>query len=582
MLTLYVDIAQCVIFLSYFVISCIVGYVYSRHKHYIDSRGNRMLSVTACLFLMLCALTHLFSLQGSEPPEILLFLCALVSFASAVCTVYSFRGLDDYLRQRVAIMQLMKEEVITNLTKGYDLKVVVSKNAIVSGVAGSIEISEPVYIREGFHINRIIKIEDKYFRIANIVDSFVEMSAHSDEPRYNRRQSHIENGNIVPATVGHIYGHDATAEVHMRRETERMNDMKIGLCMTTAHHVRTPLSCLGIALTSLGSRVQSEESVRMVDEAFVHLEIINMIVTQFVDVATLDSSVTTKPCVEYVDIREIVGRVEKVLLRIMTEGVRCTCSVDDCVPKFVLTDGVWILQLLLNLVTNATSYTYSGWIDVSVTLVPDSIKITVADTGVGIPETEKRDIFEKGFISNTMRGHGSTGIELFSVNTKVVALGGECRFVNNPNGGTIVSLTVPVATDKKCYARATENKSQSVQISLVRSVLVVDDTPIVRKIMRRYLRDHRVEVACNGEEALVKMKQQRFDIVLLDIIMPVMDGLECLKAFREWERHNRPRDDRQQVVCVSATTIALDPDFDGFIPKPMDTRRLQQLLQTLS
>ena len=101
------DVTQCVIFGSYFVISCIVAYVFLRHRSYIDTLVNRLLLVTAGLFLMLCALTHLYLVWDSKPPEALLVACALVSFVAAVCTMYSFRGLDDYLRLRVTTMDVM-------------------------------------------------------------------------------------------------------------------------------------------------------------------------------------------------------------------------------------------------------------------------------------------------------------------------------------------------------------------------------------------------------------------------------------------------------------------------------------------
>ena len=588
------DVTQCVIFGSYFVISCIVAYVFLRHRSCIDTLVNRLLLVTAGLFLMLCALTHLYSVWASEPPEALLIACALVSFVAAVCTTYTFRGLDDYLRLRVTTMDVMREEIVTNLTKGYDLKVRVSGNAIIGGIIGTYEVVEPHFVSEEFVVNSIIRVGDKYFRIANIVESFVEIADNSirtdqrkqkSASRIDKRESFVERGGTSsPETVrvSQVYGYDATAEVRMRNESDRMNRMKMDLCMTTAHHVRTPLSCIGIALTSLRSLSTRDEHVRMLEEAFVHFEIINMVVTQFVDVAAMDSKLSLKPCVDYVDIRALVSRVEKVLKRIKMDGVYCTCLVGDCVPNLILTDSEWIVQILLNLVANATKYTARGKISVTVTLENQLLCLVVKDTGVGMSDSKKIDIFEPDLANDVSCGNVTVGIGLLSVKTKVNALDGEYWIVDNPGGGTILSVRVPVKLDHKCYTREKQRRKNVVEITRVRSILVVDDTPSVRKLMQRYLRGHRVHVAIDGAEGLEKMKDKKFDLVLMDMMMPVLDGAGCLRKFRKWEKYNRPVGDRQLVYCVSATSVELDIGFDGSIPKPVDTERLHRLIQTLS
>lgn len=579
------DAIQCVIFVSYFVISCIVGYVYIRHKKYIDTCANRLLLVTAGLFLMLCAPTHLYSVWQPRPPETLLFSCALASFASAVCTVYTFRGLDDYLRQRVKTMDILREETITNLTKGYDLKVRVSGNNVVDGVAGPLRVTEPCFVADGFEVNGIVKVGEQFFRIANIVESHVQAMVNDANLPSRRRppnqQYSLESGIPRKETVAQVYGYDATAEVQMKDEAERMNRMKMELCMSTAHHVRSALSCLGFALDSLRSRTNSEESLALVDEAVAHTEIINLIVTQFVDIATLDSSISMKPILDHFDVRHLAERVELVLMRTQMEGVRCACTVGNCVPNFVITDGAWVLQILLSIVTNAAKYTFRGWIRLNVTYDSGTLSIIATDTGVAIPDCEKREMFDKDFTSNPVTSPGSTGIGLYSVKRKVVALGGKYDIVDNPGGGNILSVSIPVGVDEKCYTMSTEKRRDTVQVTRVRTILVVDDTPSVRKVMKRHLKDHRVEVAVNGADGLAKMKEKKFDMVLLDMMMPVLDGLGCLTLFREWERSNRPRDDHQLVFCVSATSVELDLGFDGSFPKPVDTKRLRAILQSL-
>lgn len=569
------EVTQCVIFVSYFVISSIVAYVFIRHRSFIDTWVNRFLLVTAGLFLMLCAMTHLYFVWRSAPPDALLIACALVSFMSAACTLYSFRGLDDYLRLRVTTVDLMREEIITNLTEGYDMKVRVSGNAIIGGVAGQYEVVEPYFVAEGFEVNRIIEVRDKYFRVANIVKLFVDVGADKAQTRV----SPTEEG--VSPSVSMIYGYDATAEVRMRNESSRMTRMKMNLCMSTAHHMRTPLSCIGVALDCVQSRRLGDEVRGIIEEVRVHCEIMNMVVTQFVDIATVNSQVLPKPCVDYVDVRALVERVEKVLTRMVMGGVQCRCQVDDGVPELFLADSDWIMQILLNLVASAAGHTFGGVICLTLAVENSVLRILVKDTGVGIPVSAKREIFSANFTDDVGRGRVSTGVGLYLVKIKVDALGGECDVYNNAGGGTVLSVKVPVELDKRCRRRHVGKKDDSVKVTRVRSILVVDDTPSVRKLMKRYLKGHDVEVAVNGAEGLCKMKEKYFDVVLLDLMMPVMDGSECVRSFRTWERCNRESGVYQLVYCVSATSVEVDTGFDGSIPKPVDTGRLDRLLENL-
>lgn len=561
------DVTQCVIFLSYFVISSIVAYVFIRHRSFIDTWVNRFLLVTAGLFLMLCALTHLYFVWQSAPPDALLVACALVSFMSATCTLYTFRGLDDYLRLRVTTVDLMREEIIANLTEGYDMKVRVSGNAIIGGVAGQYEVVEPYFVVEGFEVNRIIEVRDKYFRIANIVKSFVEVGAGKTQTR----ESSTEEG--MSPSVSMTYGYDATAEVRMRNESNRMTRMKVKLCMSTAHHMRTPLSCIGVALDCMQSRTLGHEVLSIIEEVRVHCEIMNMVVTQFVDIATVNSQILLKPCVDYVDIRVLVERVEKVLTRMMMEDVQCRCHVDDSVPELFLADSDWVMQILLNLVASAAGHTFEGVICLTLAIENNVLCILVTDTGVGIPVPEEREILSTNFEDE--------GVGLYLVKIKVDALGGEYDVYSNAGGGTILSVKVPVKLDKRCRRRRVSNKDDNVKVTRVRSILVVDDTPSVRKLMKRYLKWHNVEVAIDGAEGLRKMKEKYFDVVLLDFVMPVIDGAECVRRFRTWERNNRQSGVYQLVYCVSATSVEVDAGFDGSIPKPVDTRRLHRLLENL-
>ncbi|CAM9094743.1 unnamed protein product [Ectocarpus sp. 12 AP-2014] len=295
----FLDATQIVIFVSYFVISCVLFYVYLSQKSCIDTCVNRVLLVTAGLFVMLCALTHLHAVWSPKPSAPLLFMCALASVVSAVCSVWAFRGLGDHRRLRVETMDSVRDETIFKLTKGFDLNVRVSGSTILDGVVGANRVLEPQFIPEGFRVNGTVKVGEQFFRIASIVEPFVQPIADGPVRSADDRSS-LERGDCPSSgsLVSQVYGYDTTAEVRVLDETERMSRMKMELCVSTAHHARTPLSCLGIALTCLRSRLDTAESYNLLDEAVAHSEMINLYVSQFVDLARFDSFLAVEPVVD--------------------------------------------------------------------------------------------------------------------------------------------------------------------------------------------------------------------------------------------------------------------------------------------
>lgn len=123
----------------------------------------------------------------------------------------------------------------------------------------------------------------------------------------------------------------------------------------------------------------------------------------------------------------------------VNENVEARCEVQACVPPSLLTDVEWVWQILMNLVTNAAKYTHRGRIDVVVGYRDDCLELRVEDTGIGIDDSKKGAVFGK-YVTHQTYGHTSHGIGLYSVKTKVDALGGSCGIFDNPGGGTIFEV----------------------------------------------------------------------------------------------------------------------------------------------
>lgn len=557
-----------VIFASYCVISSIVFLVYVRHMKRIDTYTNRLLVITVGLFLMLCAFTHLYSISHEKNNSVLSVSCALVSFVSAVCSLISFRGLDDVLSMRVATLGMVREQLVQDLSDGYDLRGIFCDSRMIEGFLRDSEVSDPLEFTGLLEKNSLIQIGCNHYRVTGIVGSSVSLGHDSAD-------FSVEDPFVKQYMV---FGYDANAEVHMAHEQERMNGVKMAMCMSTAHDVRTPLSSLGIVISCLQSMGNRDDNLveyeKLLDEAYVNVEMINLIITQFMEIGKMESTEEVKPTISFIDMETIHDRVNKVGNRLRGENVEFSCVVSRSVPASIFSDAEWIWQIILNLVTNATKYTYSGYVKVTIDFECSELSIKVTDTGIGISDPDKETIFGK-FVTYKSFGHDSHGIGLYSVQMKVDALGGSLCVRDNPNpgGGSVFETRIPVVVDR--YPMMDSMGSLSVS----KRCLVIDDTPSIRKMMTRLLRSHDVETAVNGANGLDMMKAERYDIVLMDMYMPVMDGLECVKRFRLWESENR--DARQVIFSMSANQHVVDDRFDGSLPKPIDGKRLSMILKRL-
>lgn len=557
---------ECLTFCSYLVISILVLVMYLRHAKYIDTFINRILIITCGLFLMLCAFTHLNSAIYGERNIYLSIACGAISFISAYCFLSTYKKFDDLLKMRFHTMDIIKEEIVRDLGAGYDVRGVFSETYMRCGFLDGERVETPISFEGDLLEKSVIKIKKNYYRITKVIKlsirSIAKLNINDiEEPR---------------PIIYNVFGYDATAEIHCLTENERLNEVKMDVCMSTAHDVRTPLNSMGIVISCLQSMRDSVgenivEYDKLLDEGYVNLEIINLIITQLLEIGKLGKNEKIRPTIGMVDTQTLAGRIVKIGERISGEKVKFTCELDTDTPKFFFSDSDWIWQIILNMITNSGKYTYSGYISIFISIKESILSIIVKDTGIGIKDEEKKTVFNKFFTSKNF-GHDSHGIGLYSVKMKIDSLNGDIIVKDNPDNGTIFEVNIPVTIQKPILKIETSSVEK-------KKCLVVDDTPTIRRMMSRLLEKHIVETAENGSIALQMMKKNEYDLVLLDMFMPTMDGLECIKRFRCWEVKNR---DKKQIIYSMSANHTPDIElFDGSLPKPIDGKRLSMILSEI-
>ena len=248
-----------------------------------------------------------------------------------------------------------------------------------------------------------------------------------------------------------------------------------------------------------------------------------------------------------------------------TLGLRIGAGADG----WVAGDPIRIRQVLLNLVGNAIKFTRNGAIEVVVERVAADVVFHVSDTGIGVPESDRERIFEE-FVTldaSYARSAGGTGLGLAIARRLVQAMGGEIWVGADGNEGSVFSFRLPLPeVEMETTGAIHEHAAARVPAAAPLRILVVEDNSINRVVVREMLErgGHTVEEAHDGQEGVAMALRRAYDLIFMDVSMPVLDGLEATRMIRAAEEPGR------HVPIVALTAHALPGEIDRFREAGLD------------
>ena len=552
----FLEVVQFMIFLSYSCISIIIFSIFCKSRKYYHNKFQpNFLVITYVLFLMLCAITHILP-KDSPIFFFFLVLCMIDSLLAAGTTIYLRSSILEYLSLRVSRTNYLKNETILGLLEGYDMKVSTSNDIIISGEIKNI--TNPIGMKIRGHIENGNNVE--------IGDNIYNVSYFSPiNVLFNGDEEDIGHDNTIL-----LYGRDVTSEVKESNSRENLLKSRMNLCLSTAHDIRTPMFTVKVLCDNICQRMNIPPDLRnSLDEMAINIELLDTICTEMMDTGRLLSGEPMNHTLTSISILDNVKRIEIISKYINTKKLDLFFKISSDFPQRVISDNGWIFQIILNFVTNAIKYTECGHIRIDISYVNGHVEISVSDTGMGISDSQKELIFQSFHTVNESVDTGK-GIGLYSVATKVEILNGTYGVRDNDPHGSVFWCSIPCEQDIR---------SVSIGDMSIKSILVVDDLPIARKIITRTLSYHNIEERTNGKDGLEAMIDKEYDLVLMDIGMPIMDGLEATKRFRKLE-HTLNRDKRQMIACISATSDNPGGIFDYILGKPIDFKFLDYILIT--
>jgi two-component system, sensor histidine kinase len=332
----------------------------------------------------------------------------------------------------------------------------------------------------------------------------------------------------------------AKIEALMQRDrAKQASDAKSEFLAVISHEIRTPLNAVISAAnllrrTRLDGR-QREHVSMLLDGGDMLLGLLNDVL----DFSKIEAGKMRLESTE-MNVRNKLAALRRLWEpRATSRGVRLSVVVDDVVPEAIRTDPLRFQQILFNLLSNAVKFTRDGAIRVNVGWDQASSILTaeVHDTGCGIaPEHLESifDSFEQASAGDTRR-YGGTGLGLAISRRLAQAMGGDLTATSAPGEGSTFTLTVRVEAVDPADAGEAEPVARLASVSLQgRSILAVDDHEVNRRILALLLEPHgcRLTLVENGSEAVEAAGVERFDAILMDMQMPVMDGLEATRRIR--------------------------------------------------
>lgn len=372
---------------------------------------------------------------------------------------------------------------------------------------------------------------------------------------------------------------------------EQANRAKSEFVANISHEVRTPLSGLMGMLQLLLTTPLNCEQKGYINTALKSSKNLLQVLNDVLDFSKIEAGKLTLTDNSF-DVSELLGQcVDLFRHQAAAKGLTLIPELSSPLKGCCIGDEMRIRQILLNLIGNAIKFTEQGAIYIDISLAPSrgrksaQLELTVRDTGIGIPKSKLDCIFDAftQVDGSITRRHTGTGLGLAIVKRLVDLMQGTIQVESALGKGTSVRVAVKLGVTPDAAPATCTEPEDIPELSPLR-VLVVEDEAVNRLMATRLLEimGHSVHVAENGLQALEQLKSKPFDVVLMDIQMPVMDGLETVRCIRGATGMATPSD--IPVIAISAHASAADREnalqngMDDYIVKPYEATEVKTSL----
>lgn len=362
-----------------------------------------------------------------------------------------------------------------------------------------------------------------------------------------------------------------------------------------SHEIRTPMNAI-MGLTSLLSMSSplTARQAEFIKTLQVSSKAMLAVIDDLLDIARIEAKTIVLEKIPF-NIHHIVMETFRIM-EVRAKEKNLILTIDStCEQDVFIGDPARLRQILMNIISNAIKFTDTGSVGIRMTCekgISENIRnviISVTDTGIGIPANKKESIFEK-FVQadlSTNRKYGGTGLGLTITKNLIELMNGRITVDSTVDKGSIFTIVLPLSLDTNTLPISWDDTSttfETAPFTNAHILLVEDYEPniLVAESMLEEFGYHPVP-AMDGHQALELFKMEKFDLILMDVQMPGMDGLEATSLIREYERtNNLPR---TPIIGMTAHALTgdrqrcLQAGMDEYIAKPFDASELSDMLR---